>query len=135
MVYWTTMMKLLNWCVEPKFKGEDVLLPRIPMIPTDMPFEFKRLQFPLRLAFAMTINKAQGQTLQVCGINLKNPCFSHGQLYVACSRVGKPSNLFVFPENEKKQKILSIQKTCNSKNLTFCSFFMNIVLKHKQAFF
>jgi ATP-dependent DNA helicase PIF1 len=44
-----------------KFKGEDVLLPRIPMIPTDMSFEFKRLQFPVRLAFAMTINKTQGQ--------------------------------------------------------------------------
>ncbi|MGR0260849.1 hypothetical protein, partial [Klebsiella pneumoniae] len=29
-----------------KFKGEDVLLPRIPMVPTDIPFEFKRLQFP-----------------------------------------------------------------------------------------
>ncbi|GFX05203.1 ATP-dependent DNA helicase [Trichonephila clavipes] len=62
-----------------KFKGEDVLLPRIPMIPTDMPFEFKRLQFPVRLAFAMTNNKAQGQSLQVCGLNLENPCFSHGQ--------------------------------------------------------
>jgi ATP-dependent DNA helicase PIF1 len=33
----------------------------IPMIPTDVLFEFKRLQFPVRLAFAMTINKAQGQ--------------------------------------------------------------------------
>ncbi|KAL7295133.1 hypothetical protein TKK_0011600 [Trichogramma kaykai] len=42
-----------------KYKGTDVLLPRIPMIPTDMPFEFKRMQFPIRLAFAMTINKAQ----------------------------------------------------------------------------
>jgi ATP-dependent DNA helicase PIF1 len=41
-----------------KFKGENVLLPRIPMIPTDMSFEFK--QFPVRLAFAMTINQAQG---------------------------------------------------------------------------
>jgi ATP-dependent DNA helicase PIF1 len=40
-------------------EGEDVLLPRIQMIPTDMPFEFKRLQFPVRLAFAMTIKKAQ----------------------------------------------------------------------------
>ena len=39
-------------------KGEDVFIPRIPMIPTDMPFEFKRLQFPIPLAFAMTINKS-----------------------------------------------------------------------------
>ncbi|XP_050339716.1 uncharacterized protein LOC126766058 [Bactrocera neohumeralis] len=47
-------------------KGDVVLIPRIPIIPTDMPFEFKRLQFPVRLAFAMSINKAQGQTLKVC---------------------------------------------------------------------
>jgi hypothetical protein len=38
-----------------KFKGEDVLLPRIPMIPTNMSFGFNSLQFPVRLAFAMTI--------------------------------------------------------------------------------
>ena len=63
-----------------KFKGEGVLLAGIPMIPTDMPFEFKRLQMPVRLAFAMTINKPQGHSLQVCGLNLENPCFSHGQL-------------------------------------------------------
>jgi len=69
-------------------KDEDVFISRIHMVPTDMPFEFKRLQFPVHLAFAMSINKAQGQSLQVAGINLKTPCFSHGQLYVACSRVG-----------------------------------------------
>ncbi|CAH2218137.1 jg10868 [Pararge aegeria aegeria] len=55
-----------------KFKGEEILIPRIPMIPTDMPFEFKRLQFPIRLAFAMTINKSQGQSLKVCGLNLEH---------------------------------------------------------------
>jgi hypothetical protein len=43
-----------------KFKGEDVLLPRIPMILIDTSFEFKRLQYPVRLDFAMPINKAQG---------------------------------------------------------------------------
>ena len=64
-------------------KGEDVFIPRIPMIPSDMPFEFKRLQFPVRLAFAISINKAQGQSLKVAGINLETPCFFHGQLYVA----------------------------------------------------
>ncbi|XP_013774518.1 uncharacterized protein LOC106459445 [Limulus polyphemus] len=48
-------------------KGESFLIPRIPMIPTDMPFEFKRLQFPIRLAFAITINKVHGQSLELCG--------------------------------------------------------------------
>ncbi|XP_026463605.1 uncharacterized protein LOC113380822 [Ctenocephalides felis] len=89
-----------------KFKGEEVLIPRIPMIPTDLPFEFKRIQFPIRLAFAMTINKSQGQSLKVCGLNLEHSCFSHGQLYVACSRVGKPSALFVFaPDNKTKNVV------------------------------
>jgi len=46
-----------------------------------------------RAAFAMTINKAQGQTLQRVGIYLDTPCFSHGQLYVAASRVGKRDHL------------------------------------------
>ncbi|KAF2888206.1 hypothetical protein ILUMI_17967, partial [Ignelater luminosus] len=67
---------------------------------------FKRLEFPIRLAFAMTINKSQGQSLKVCGLNLENPCFSHGELYVACSRVGRPSALFVLaPDNKTKNVV------------------------------
>lgn len=89
-----------------KAKGENVLIPRIPMIPTDMPFEIKRLQFPIRLAFAMSINKSQGQTLQVCGINLEEPCFSHGQLYVACSRVVLPQSLFIQARDGKTKNIV-----------------------------
>jgi ATP-dependent DNA helicase PIF1 len=79
------------------FKGEDVLIPRIPTIPTDMPFQFKRLQFPIQLAFAITINKAQGQSLKLCGLDLDTDCFSHGQLYVACSGVGTTKNI-VYPQ-------------------------------------
>ncbi|XP_042913608.2 ATP-dependent DNA helicase PIF1-like [Parasteatoda tepidariorum] len=37
-----------------KFRGESILLPRIPIIPSDVPIQFKRIQFPIRLAFAMT---------------------------------------------------------------------------------
>ncbi|XP_055590092.1 ATP-dependent DNA helicase PIF1-like [Uranotaenia lowii] len=88
-----------------KFKGADVPLPRIPMIPTDLPFDFKRLQFPVRLAFAMTINKSQGQSLEVCGVDLEPPCFSHGQLYVACSRVGSPINLIIYAPDRKTKSI------------------------------
>jgi hypothetical protein len=88
-------------------KGEDVFIPRIPLIPTDLPFDFKRLQFPVRLAFAMSINKAQGQSLKVAGIHLEEPCFSHGQLYVACSRVGTPRNLYIFsPDNGRTRNIV-----------------------------
>jgi len=57
-----------------KFRGENILLPRIPIIPTDV-----TIQFPIRLAFAMTINKSQGQTMSVCGLDLSTSCFSHGQ--------------------------------------------------------
>ena len=82
-------------------KGNVVFIPRIPLIPSDMPFSFKRLQFPVSLCFSMSINKAQGQTLKVVGVNLESPCFSHGQLYVACSRVGNPVNLHVLAKDSK----------------------------------
>lgn len=88
------------------FIGEEVLIPRIPMIPTDLPFDFKRIQFPLRLAFTMTINKAKGQTLSACGLDLETDCFSHGQLYVACSRVGKPSALHIYAPHHQTKNVV-----------------------------
>jgi ATP-dependent exoDNAse (exonuclease V) alpha subunit len=51
----------------------------------------------------MTVNKSQGQYLSIVGINLQTPAFSHGQLYVALSRVTDVRNLTVLlPENELK---------------------------------
>jgi ATP-dependent DNA helicase PIF1 len=66
-----------------------VFIPRLPLSPSDdisLPFKFKRKQFPVRLSFAMTINKSQGQTIPNVGIYFPEPVFSHGQLYVGLSR-------------------------------------------------
>ena len=72
-----------------------VLIPRISFIPkpSEYPFEWQRRQFPVRPAFAITINKSQGQTLKFAGVWLRGEVFTHGQLYVACSRVSHPDNL------------------------------------------
>ena len=45
-------------------KGNCVFIPRITLTPSDsgLPFDLKRRQFPVRAAFAMSMNKAQGQT-------------------------------------------------------------------------
>ena len=82
------------------FEGEHVFIPRIPLIPTDLPFSFKRLQFPVRLAFAITINKSQGQSLTVTGLELTDECFSHGQLYVGMSRAKDPTKLYIVADKD-----------------------------------
>ena len=64
----------------------------------------------MKLCFAMTINKAQGQTLRVVGLCLTPPCFGHGQLYVGCSRVGDERNLHVLTERPMRTENIVYQE-------------------------
>ncbi|GFQ01835.1 retrovirus-related pol polyprotein from transposon tnt 1-94 [Phtheirospermum japonicum] len=90
--------------------GMKVYIPRMALTPSDsrVPFKFQRRQFPLIVCFAITINKRQGQTLSNVGFYLPRPVFSHGQLYVAVSRV----------KSSKGLKILSCDEDGNIVNKT-----------------
>ena len=69
--------------------GDTIYIPRIELLAKkgNAPFVLRRRQFPIRVCYAMTINKSQGQTLSGVGIYLKGPVFPHGRPYVAVSRV------------------------------------------------
>ncbi|KAG2787059.1 hypothetical protein Pcac1_g3814 [Phytophthora cactorum] len=91
---------------------QHVLIPRIDFISDgearEFSFRLRRKQFPVQPAFAMTISKAQGQTVQNLGLYLPTPCFSHGQLYVALSRVTSRSKfkaLIEYPQLEEKDGV------------------------------
>ena len=112
-----------------------MFIPRIQLYPKNLEqfgFEWVRRQFPVRPAFAQTVNASQvssysamhfteplspistvqGQTLKKVGVwLLGSPGFTHGQLYVAASRVGHPDDLhFAIIKPTKKEELPFLTK-------------------------
>lgn len=75
--------------LEGEFNGQLCLIPQIKLTITENdPFYIlTRRQYPIRLCFAITVNKSQGQSLKTVRVDFQTSAFTHGQLYVALSRV------------------------------------------------
>ncbi|XP_074374062.1 uncharacterized protein LOC141714442 [Apium graveolens] len=108
--------------------GTTHIIPRIEMEPsnTQWPFEFKRVQFPVQLCYAMTINKSRGQSLHKVGLYLSRSVFTHGQLYVVVSRVTSPSGLHILIDSD------SGGYTNVTANVIFEEVFYNLSSKDNQ---
>jgi ATP-dependent exoDNAse (exonuclease V) alpha subunit len=66
-------------------------------------------QFPLRLAWAVTIHKAQGLTLDKAVIDLGTQAFAQGQVYVALSRLRSKKGLYLARPITKRDIKVSAQ--------------------------
>jgi hypothetical protein len=83
-------------------RGDQVFITRMELECEDSSqiVKFRRFQYPLLAAYAMTINKSQGQTIEKCGLYLNDCLFSPGQLYVALSRSRERKNITVFVKDQ-----------------------------------
>ncbi|KAL1348520.1 hypothetical protein AAHE18_07G084800 [Arachis hypogaea] len=98
-----------------------VFIPCMTLTPADhrIPFIFQKRQFSIMISYAMLINKSQGQSLSNVRFVLKKPVFTHGQLYVAVSRVTHRRRLKVLICHDDHQK----KKTYN---MVYKEVFQNV---------
>ena len=119
--------RLANHIIEAKImsgkgQGNTVYIPRLSMSPSQSPWPFKliRRQFPIIVSYAMTINKSQGQSFASVGLYLPTTVFSHGQLYVALSRVQNKNGQKVMIHDKDKKPLST------TTNVVFKEEFQNL---------
>ena len=74
-----------------------------------------RLQVPLKLAWAVTIHKSQGMTLDKAVIDVGRKEFSSGLTFVACSRVRHMCDLLFVP-SFPFQRVANLSKSNRLKD-------------------
>ncbi|XP_058726583.1 uncharacterized protein LOC131597942 [Vicia villosa] len=122
-----TVTRLASHVIEAKIIsgkniGNIIYIPRMSLSPSQSPWPFKlvRRQFPIIVSFAMTINKSQGQSLDNVGLYLPKDVFSHGQLYVAISRVKSKKGLKILIHDKDREPMIT------TTNVVFKEVFQNI---------
>lgn len=100
-------------------RGNEICLCRLVLETSDnsLPFRMRRRQFPVMLAFAMTIDRAQGQSFDRVGVYLPEPVFGHGQLYSALTRGRQQSHIKVFVKDSFYQGKLHKNEETFTRNI------------------
>ncbi|KAK3894114.1 hypothetical protein Pcinc_002132 [Petrolisthes cinctipes] len=115
--------------IEGRYAGEIYYIPRIVFITQDDSHgvPFKQLQFPLRLAYEFTINKSQGNTLDIVGGCLRNPVFTHDQLYILLSRATSRSNIKVLTTRNNTTRNVVYEEVFHMRKRNQSSDFINVI--------
>ena len=117
----------IRWDAVSSFKEieSDIIKEKVDQVMFSNGKKIEFYQFPIKLAYAVTAHKAQGQTLEKCAICISESAFAHGALYVAFSRVKTLNNLILFgdefPDNGPSSHmntfianyLIEIQNTAN----------------------
>ena len=101
-------------------KYPDIFIPKIPIVcsETDFPAKFTRKQFPILLAYYLTFNRAQGQSLERVGMMLNRSVFAHGLLYIGISRSGDPMFVSIYADQTEFQHLINQGILNSSKKYT-----------------
>jgi ATP-dependent DNA helicase PIF1 len=100
-----------------------ITLPRIRFrfkLPYGHSYYMLRTQFPLRLAYCMSLNKSQGQEFSKVLMDITEPSFSHGHTYVGLSRIHHFKDIGFFCTDTQ---------ILQRENENPCPIFTNIVYK------
>ena len=119
-----------------------VILPRIKFkfrLKYGQSYQMIRTQFPLRLAYCMTYNKSQSQTLKKVLLDATEEPFAHGHLYVSLSRVTDANNIRLYIKKEQTHEWGEFDPVTNQqklipvvKNVIYPKAILHSINRHNQ---